>query len=141
MDKFKVIKSDGELCMLMACKNHDTPYAQLILDELKSSSPDLNGLCNSVSEIQQLTKSGSRWCAYEKEVHLSSVEGDGTFKEKCRNCSKVYVDSKPRNAEGNMISLYIEYAAAMDDLQRSRNAEARTVCTMASTILSRPPYL
>ena len=36
-------------------KNQDVSYARLILDELKSSSPDLDRLCNDVSEIQQLT--------------------------------------------------------------------------------------
>ncbi len=52
LDKYEVTKNDHKLCMLMACKNHDTPYAQLILDKLKSKSPDFDGLCNSVSEIQ-----------------------------------------------------------------------------------------
>ena len=89
LDKYEVTKTDHELCMLMARKNHDTSYARLILDELKSRSPDFDGLCNSVSEIQRLTKSGSRGRANDKEVHLSSVEGDGTFKGKCRNCGKV----------------------------------------------------
>ena len=89
LDKYEVTKTDHELCMLMARKNHDTSYARLILDELKSRSPDFDGLCNSVSEIQRLTKSGSRGHANEKEVHLSSVEGDGTFKGICRNCGKV----------------------------------------------------
>jgi hypothetical protein len=32
----------------------------LILDELKSDSPDFNELCNSVSEIQQLFRSGNK---------------------------------------------------------------------------------
>jgi hypothetical protein len=59
LDKYEVTKTDQELCMLMARKNNDTSYARLILDELKSSSPDFDGLCNSVSEIQRLTKSGS----------------------------------------------------------------------------------
>jgi hypothetical protein len=27
MDKFKVTKSDCNLCMLIACKKQDTPYA------------------------------------------------------------------------------------------------------------------
>ena len=52
-------KMDHKLCMLMAHKNHDTSYSQLILDELKSSSPNFDGLCNSISEIQRLTKNGS----------------------------------------------------------------------------------
>ena len=66
----------------------------MILDELKSSSPNFNGLCNSISEIQQLTKSGNKGRANEKEVHLSSVKGDGKFKGKCRNVAK-YVDIRP----------------------------------------------
>jgi hypothetical protein len=32
LDKYKVTKTDHELIMLMACKNHDTSYARLILD-------------------------------------------------------------------------------------------------------------
>lgn len=35
MDKFKVMKTDLELYMLMACKNQVALYACLILDELK----------------------------------------------------------------------------------------------------------
>ena len=88
LDKYKVTKTDHELCMLMAHKNHDTSYARLILDKLKSTSPDFDGLCNSVSKIQRLTKSGSRGHSIEKEVHLSSIDGKGTFKGKCRNCGK-----------------------------------------------------
>ena len=42
LDKYEVTKVDHELCMLMVCKNHDTSYAQLILDEVKSSSPDFD---------------------------------------------------------------------------------------------------
>jgi hypothetical protein len=103
LDKYEVTKTDQELCMLMACKNHDTSYARLILDELKSSSPDFDGLCNSVSEIQRPMKSGSKRGTGEKEVHLTSVEGDGTFKGKCRNCGKVCgykaADCKKRKGE------------------------------------------
>ena len=73
LDKYEVTKTDQELFMPMACKNHDTSYARLILDKLKS---DFDGLCNSISEIQRLTKSGSKRGAGEKEVHLASVEGD-----------------------------------------------------------------
>ena len=78
-------------------------YARLILDELKSSSPDFDGLCNSISEIQRLTKSGNKGRANEKEVHLSSIKGNGSFKGKCRNCGKVCsykaVDCKKRKGE------------------------------------------
>ena len=58
MDKFKVTKSNRKLCMLMACKNHEALYVRLISDELKSSEPDFDRLCNDVSEIQRLTRSG-----------------------------------------------------------------------------------
>ena len=77
LDKYEVTKTDQELCMLMAQKNHDT------------SNADFDGLCNSVSEIQRLMKSGNKRSSGEKEVHLAFIEGDGTFKGKCRNCSKV----------------------------------------------------
>jgi hypothetical protein len=104
LDKYEVTKTDQELCMLMARKNNDTSYARLILDELKSSSPDFDGLCNSVSEIQRLTKSGSKRSTGEKEVHLASVEGDGTFKGKCRNCGKVcgYKAADCKKRKGNL---------------------------------------
>jgi hypothetical protein len=52
LDKYEVTKTDHELCMLMACKNNATSYARLILDELKSNSPNFDDLCNSVSKIQ-----------------------------------------------------------------------------------------
>ena len=35
LNKFEVTKSNCELCMLMACKNHEALYTRLILDELK----------------------------------------------------------------------------------------------------------
>ena len=89
LDKYEVTKTDHELIMLMAQKNHDTSYTRLILDELKSTSPHFDELCNSVSEIQRLTRSGNRGRTGDKEVHLSSVDGEGTFKGKCRNCGKV----------------------------------------------------
>jgi hypothetical protein len=89
LDKYEVTKTDHKLIMLMARKNHDTSYARLILDELKSASPDFDELCNSVSEIQRLTRSGNRGRTGDKEVHLSSVDGEGTCKGKCRNCGKV----------------------------------------------------
>ena len=59
LDKYEVTKTDHELCMLMARKNHDTSYARLILDKLKSRSPDFDGLCNSILEIQRVKESGS----------------------------------------------------------------------------------
>jgi hypothetical protein len=89
LDKYKVTKTDHKLIMFMARKNHDTSYAQLIVDKLKSDSPDFDELCNSVSEIQRLTRSGNRGCTGDNEVHLSSVDDKGTFKGKCMNCSKV----------------------------------------------------
>ena len=52
LEKYEVTKTDRKLCMLMMCKNHETSYALLIRDELKSTSPNFDGLCNSVSEIQ-----------------------------------------------------------------------------------------
>jgi hypothetical protein len=89
LDKCEVTKTDHELIMLMAQKNDDTSYTQLILDELKSTSPNFDELCNSVSKIQRLTRSRNRGHTCGKEVHLSSVDGEGTFKGKCRNCGKV----------------------------------------------------
>jgi hypothetical protein len=59
------------------------------LDELKSDRPDFDELCNSVSKIQQLTRSGNKGRTGDKEVHLSSVDGKGKFKGKSRNCGKV----------------------------------------------------
>ena len=97
LNKYKATKADHELCMLMARKNHHTSYARLILDKLKSKSPDFDGLCNSVSEIQRLMKSRSQGCANKKEVLLSSVEGDGTFRENVGTATK-YANSKPRDA-------------------------------------------
>jgi hypothetical protein len=91
LDKYKVTKTDQELCMLMPRKNHDTSYARLILDKLKSSSPNFDGLCNSILEIKRLTKSRSKGSTSEKEVHLAPVEYIGVFKGKCRNCGKVCV--------------------------------------------------
>ena len=52
MDKYKVTKTDCDMCMLLARKNQDTMYAWLILEELKLSSPDFDRLCNEVSKIQ-----------------------------------------------------------------------------------------
>jgi hypothetical protein len=52
LDKYKITKMDHEMCMLMVHKNHNMSYTRLILDKLKSASPDFDGLCNSVSKIQ-----------------------------------------------------------------------------------------
>ena len=57
MDKYEVVKTDRDLCMLIAGKNQDASSARLILDNLKSNSPDFDELCNDVSEIQRLTRS------------------------------------------------------------------------------------
>ena len=59
LDKYDVTKTDHKLCMLMVGKSHNMSYVQLILDELKSTSPTFDNLCNGISEIQQLMKSGS----------------------------------------------------------------------------------
>jgi hypothetical protein len=89
LDKYEVKKSDPKLCMLMARKNQEASYVKLILDELKLNSPDFDRLCNDVSEIQRLTRSGNKGCMHDKEVNLSSVEGEGKFHGKCYNCGKV----------------------------------------------------
>jgi hypothetical protein len=68
--------------MLMAWKNHAVSYARLILDKLKSSSPNFNRLYNDISKIQRLTRSGKKGCGHEKEVHLPSVEDEDTFYRK-----------------------------------------------------------
>ena len=44
MDKYEVMKTDRKLYMLMVWKNNDMPYAQLILNKLKTSSPDFDRL-------------------------------------------------------------------------------------------------
>ena len=82
------MKSKHKLCMLMACNNHESLYARLILDELKSSKPDFDRLCNEVSEIQRLTKSGNKGHGHDEKVNLSSVDGNGTLNSKCFNCGK-----------------------------------------------------
>jgi len=89
MDKYAAEKTDCELCMLMARKNHDASHARLILDELKSNSPHFDRMCNDVSEIQRLTRSGNKGCGHEKEVSLFSVDGEVTFHGKCFYCGKV----------------------------------------------------
>ena len=61
----------------------------LILDELKSNSTDFDRLRNDVYEIKRLTQSGNHGLGGKKEVNLSSVEGNGTFCGKCKNCGKV----------------------------------------------------
>lgn len=43
LDKYEVEKSYGKLCMLMARKIQEASYLRLILEELKSNSPDLIG--------------------------------------------------------------------------------------------------
>jgi len=88
LDKYKFMKTDHELILLMVQKNHDPSYARSILDALKCDRPDFDELCN-VSEMQRLTRSENKGCTSDKEVHLSSVDGIGTFKGKCRNCEKV----------------------------------------------------
>jgi hypothetical protein len=60
-------------------------YARVILEELKSSSPDFDRLCNHMSEIQQLTLTRTKGHVHKKGVHLSSVDRDGKFCGKCRN--------------------------------------------------------
>ena len=81
-------KSNHHLCMLMALKNNEASYARLILDELKSSEPDFDSLCNNVSAMQRPTRSGNKDPGNKKEVSLSSVDGNGTFSGKCFNCGK-----------------------------------------------------
>ena len=88
LDNYKVAKSNRNLCMLMAQRNNEASYAGLILDELKSSKPDFNSLCNNLSEIQRLNRSGNKGRRNDKEVSLSSVDGNGTFSGKCFNCGK-----------------------------------------------------
>jgi hypothetical protein len=55
MDKYEVTNTDHKLCMLMACKNQEAVCVWLILEELKSHSPDFDKPCYDVSEIQPLT--------------------------------------------------------------------------------------
>ena len=76
----------------------------MILDELKSGSPNFDRLCNELSEIQRLTRSGNKGYVHEKEVHLSTVEGE--FQGKCRNCSKVcgYQAKECKRCKGNLYS-------------------------------------
>ena len=52
MDKYEVMKSDCELCMLMVHKNQEASYVQLILEELKMQSSDFGRLFDNVFEIQ-----------------------------------------------------------------------------------------
>ena len=97
LDKFEVTKSNCKLCMLMACKNHEALYTRLVLERLKSSKPDFDRLGNDILEIQRLTRSGDKGPRNDKEVNLSSVDGNGTFSGKCFNWGK-HVDSEPKNA-------------------------------------------
>jgi hypothetical protein len=62
-------------------------YAWLILEELKSNSPNFGTLC--MPEIQRITQSRNKGHRHEKERNLCSVESDGMFEGKCRNCGKI----------------------------------------------------
>ncbi len=102
--KFEVTKFNRELCMLIACKNHEALYARLILGELRLSKPDFDRLCNHVLEIQRLTKSGNKGCRNNKEVILSPVDGTGAFSGKCYNCGKAcgYQAKECRKPKGDL---------------------------------------
>ena len=52
------------------------------------NNPDFDKLCNDVSKMQRLTKSGNKCCKNDKEVNLSSVDGNGIFCKICFNCGK-----------------------------------------------------
>ena len=69
-------------------KNQDALYVRLILDELKLN-PNFDKLCNDASEIQRLARSKNKGHMNEKEVNLSSVDGEGTFRGTCFNCRKI----------------------------------------------------
>ncbi len=104
LDKFEVTKFDCKLCMLIACKNHEASYTRLILDELNSSKPNFDRLCNDVSQIQRLARSGNTGHGDNKEVNLSSVDGNGTFSGKCFNCGKAcgYWAKECRKCKGDL---------------------------------------
>jgi hypothetical protein len=57
-------------------------YTQLILDKLKPDSPDFDELCNRVSDIKQLSRSGNKGGTGDKEVHPSSVEKYAVSRQK-----------------------------------------------------------
>ena len=101
MDKYEVMNTTHKLCMLMAHKNQDAAYLQLILEELKLSSHNFD-MCNDVSEIQRLAQSGNKGHWNEKGVRLSSIEGDSTFCRMNRNCSKAcgYHATECKNHKG-----------------------------------------
>jgi hypothetical protein len=94
LDKFKVTKTDQELCMLMAWKNHDTSYARLILDKLKSSSPDFDGLCNSISEIRRLKKVGVRGVPVKRRCILLPLRAMECSRENAGTAAK-YGGTRP----------------------------------------------
>ena len=71
----------------------------MILDELISNSPNLDKLCNDVSEIQRLTRSGNKGRGHEKEVNLSSVDGEGTFFVGNALIAEKSVGTGPKSAE------------------------------------------
>ncbi len=102
MDRYKVMKTNCKLCMLMAWKNNDVPYARLILDELKSSSPDFDRLCNDISEIRSLTKSGVNHITRTRKCIFLPLKGKDRSKENAGTVAR-YVDSNQksvRNAKG-----------------------------------------
>ena len=55
-------------------------------------------------QIQRLMKSGSKSRHGDKEVHLSSIEGEGSFKGKCGNCGKVcgFKSKECKKCKGNL---------------------------------------
>ncbi len=104
MDKYDVTKNRSRIMHDNGLKNNNASYARLILDKLKSSSPDFDRLCNDISEIQRLTKSGGKSRHGDNEVHLSSVDDEGSLKGKCGNCGKVceYKSKECKKRKGNL---------------------------------------
>ena len=75
--------------------------------------------------------------AADDEANVQVIKyGMGVIQPSAVDANKGSVKTKECRRQYDISLPYIEYryAAAMDDLQRSRNAEARTVCTMASTV-------
>jgi len=66
MDVYEVTKTNHKMCMLIAWKNQDAVYVQLILEELKLSSPDFDRLYNNMFVIQRLTHGGNKGHKHEK---------------------------------------------------------------------------
>ena len=97
IDKYEVTKTNCQLCMLMVQKNNDVPYARLILDKLKSSSPDFDRLCNDVLEIQRLAKSGSN--------HVTGTMNCIFLPLKVKDCSKENVVTAARYVDSNQKSV------------------------------------